>query len=42
MPCYKEGKFNNNGGLLQEWQVDNDKFDNNNENKIYLFLKRLG
>ena len=40
MPCYKHADFNDNSGLLQEWQSDNDKFDNNNENKVYLLLKK--
>ena len=39
MPCYKGGEFNNNGGLLQGWQIDNNKSDNN-ENKVCLLLKR--
>ena len=39
MPCYEDEEINNNGGLLQEWQVNDDKFDNN-ENKVCLLLRR--
>ena len=38
--CYKGDKFNNNGGLLQEWQVNDNKSNNNNKDKIYSILKR--
>ena len=38
IPCYKGSKFNDKNGLLQEWQLNNDKFNNNNEDKLCLFL----
>ena len=40
MPCYKGDKFNDNGGLLQGWQVNDNESDNNNEDKICLLLRR--
>ena len=40
--CYKGSKFNNNDNLLKELQINDDKFDNNNEDKVYLLLKRGG
>ena len=40
MLCYKDGKFNDDGGLLRGRQVNNNKSDKNNEDKVYLFLRR--
>ena len=37
--CYKSSKFNKDGDLLQGWQFDDNKSDNN-KNKIWLLLKR--
>ena len=38
----QEGHVNNDCGLLKEWQVDDDKSDNNNKDKVYSFLKIWG
>ena len=40
MSCYKSGKFNNDYGLLGGWRVNDNKSDKNNEDKVYLLLKR--
>ena len=39
MTCYKNNKFNNDGGSLQGWPVHDDKSDNNNKDKIDLLLR---
>ena len=33
-------QVNDNGVLLEKWQVYNDKCDNNKD-KVYMFLKKL-
>ena len=40
MLCYKSDKFNDDSGLLQEWQVNDDKSNNNDKDKVCLLLKR--
>ena len=41
MLCYKSAKFNDNNGLLHELQVDNNKFDNKNEDKVCFPFKKM-
>ena len=40
MPCYKRREFDD-GGLLQRWQVNDNKSNKNNEDKILFASKKM-